>query len=53
MESDRDLVGLDGEGLTNHGKDLGFYSEHVGKPWDEEHELTFFKKGRLKKKKKG
>lgn len=25
MESERDLVELDGEMLTNHGKDLGFF----------------------------
>ena len=52
MESERHLVGLGGEMLTNRGKDLGFYSEHVGKPWEEEHELTFVLKGLLKKKKK-
>lgn len=53
MESERDLVGLGGKMLTNRGKDLGFYSEHVGKPWEEEHELTFVLKGLLRKKKDG
>lgn len=52
MESERDLVGLGGKMLTNRGKDLGFYSEHVGKPWEEEHELTFVLKGLLRKKKR-
>lgn len=31
---------------------LRLFSKHVGKPWEEEYELTFVLKGLLKKKKK-